>query len=162
EAVDRTLLRREFKTDNGLLMKPEGLREFADLGDDWERYKKQYAPKRDASKEESRRVIAFARLVAKADDAAFHKQIGSYREVDEYLRFLAVTTFIANPDSFFALGHNYYLYLHPKTNKFYFLPWDLDRAFANLPNLGSYNQQMNLSLTHPYAGTHRLTERLLA
>ena len=56
-------------------------------------------------------------------------------------------------------GHNYYLYLDPKTNKLRFLPWDLDRAFANFPILGSNSQQMNLSLTRSYAGPHRLTER---
>ena len=60
------------------------------------------------------------------------------------------------------LGHNYYLYLHPTTNRLHFIPWDLDRAFANFPILGSNRQQMDLSFTHPYAGTHRLTERLLA
>src|SRR5439155_1251382 len=46
EAVDRALLRTHFGSDQGLLMKPEGLRDFADLGADWGRYKKPYAPKR--------------------------------------------------------------------------------------------------------------------
>ena len=101
-------------------------------------------------------------LVQRADDATFRKEIGGFLDVDAYLRFLAVTAFVANADSFFVLGHNYYLYLHPKTNRLHFIPWDLDRAFANLPILGSNSRQMNLSLTHPYAGTHRLTERLLA
>ena len=36
-------------------------------------------------------VIEFARLVNKADDAEFQKQIGSYLDVDEFLRFLGVT-----------------------------------------------------------------------
>ena len=76
-------------------------------------------------------MIAFARLVHKADDATFRKEIGSYLDIDSYLRFLAATAFVANSDSFFVLGHNYYLYLHPKTNKLHFIPWDLDRAFAN-------------------------------
>jgi hypothetical protein len=42
------------------------------------------------------------------------------------------------------------------------MPWDLDRSFANLPVFGSNNMQMNLSMTHPYAGPHRLTDRLMA
>ena len=82
-------------------------------------------------------MIAFARLVHKADDATFRKEIGSYLDVDDYLRFLAATAFVANADSFFVLGHNYYLYLHPKTGRLHFIPWDLDRAFANFPILGS-------------------------
>ncbi len=162
EDVDKRFLHTHFGNDNGLLMKPEGLREFQHQGDDWEQYKKRYAPKRDATKAEAGRVIAFARLVHKADDAEFRKGIASYLDVDAYLRYLAATSFVANADSFFSLGHNYYLYLHPKTGRFHFFPWDLDRAFANLPFLGSNTQQLDLSITRPYAGTHRLTERVLA
>lgn len=162
EPVDKAFLMAHFKTDEGLLMKPEGLRDFQHQGDDWERYKKNYAPKRDATKSEAQRIIAFARLVHKADDAEFQKEIASYLEVDAYLRFLATTAFVANADSFFALGHNYYLYLHPKTRRLTFIPWDLDRAFANFPMLGSNTRQLDMSLQHPYAGPHRLTDRLLA
>ena len=82
--------------------------------------------------------------------------------MDAYLRFLAATAFVANADSFFVLGHNYYLYLHPKTGRFHFVPWDLDRAFANLPFLGTNEQKLDLSITRPYAGPHRLTDRLFA
>lgn len=162
EEVDKPFLRDRFGDDKGLLMKPEGLKEFEDRGEGWDKYKKQYAPKREATKGEAARMIAFARLVHKSDDATFKKEIGAYLDVDNYLRFLAATSFVANTDSFFVLGHNYCMYLHPKTNKLHFVPWDLDRAFANFPILGSSNQQMDLSLTHPYAGTHRLTDRLLA
>jgi hypothetical protein len=162
EEVDKPFLRAHFGSDKGLLMKPEGLRDFEDKGDKWDAYKKQHAPKREATKEEAARLIAFARLVHKADDAAFGKEIASHLDVDGYLRFLAATAFLANTDSFFVLGHNYYLYLHPKTQRLHFLPWDLDRAFANFPILGSNVRQMDLSLAHPYGGTHRLTERLLA
>lgn len=161
EEVDKPFLKDRFGDDKGLLMKPEGLREFEDRGDDWERYKRQYAPKREATPEEARRLIGFARLVQKGDDPTFQKEIGSYLDVDNYLRFVATTSFLANGDNFF-FGHNYYLYLNPKTERLHLIPWDLDRAFANFPILGSNNQQMNLSLTQPYSGTHRLTERLLA
>ncbi|MBM3982342.1 MAG: hypothetical protein FJ304_19160, partial [Planctomycetes bacterium] len=114
---------------------------------------------RDATPEEGRRLIAFAKMVDKADDATFRKDIESHLDVDNYLRFMAATAFLANTDSFFDIGHNYYLHLNPKTNKVQFLPWDLDRAFANFGNAA---RNMDLSLIHPYGGTHKLTERLLA
>ncbi len=107
-------------------------------------------------------MIAFARLVHKADEAIQQADRVHYLDIDNYLRFLAATSFVANSDSFFVLGHNCYLYLDPKTDKLRFIPWDLDRAFANFPILGSNAQQMNLSLIRPYAGPHRLTERVLA
>jgi spore coat protein H len=161
ESVDKAFLKDRFGDDSGLLMKPENLREFDDRGDDWERYKAQYVPKRAPTADEAKRVIGFARLVHKADDATFKKEIGSYLDVDNYLRFVAATSFIANTDNLF-FGHNYCLYLHPRTNRLHVIPWDLDRAFANFPILGTNSQQMNLSLTHPYSGAHRLTDRLLA
>lgn len=162
EEIDKQFLKSRFQDEKGLLMKPEGLREFEDKGDDWTKYSKQFAPKREATKDEAARLIAFAKLVHKSDDATFQNQIGDYLDINGYLRFLAVTSYVANTDSFFVLGHNYCMYLHPKTNKLHFIPWDLDRAFANFPILGSNGQQMNMSLEHPYAGNHRLTERLLA
>lgn len=162
EPIDKAFLRDHFGTDQGLLMKPEGLRDFTDLGDDWDKYKKTYAPKDPPTKEQAARVIAFARLVSKADDATFAREIGSFLDIDGYLRYLATTAYIANSDSFFGLGHNFYAYLDPKTNKLTFFPWDVDRAFANLPIFGSNNKQMDMSFTHPYAGPHRLTDRLMA
>ena len=161
EHVDKSFLRAFFGTDKGLLMKPEGLRDLEYKGDDWERYKKNFVPKRDATAEESKRIVAFVRLIHKADDEEFRKEIDSYLDIDAYLRFLAATAYVANSDSFFVLGHNFYIYLLP-TGQFRFIPWDLDRSFANFPILGSNDQQMNMSFTHPYAGTHRLTERVLA
>lgn len=159
EEIDKPFLRDRFGDDKGLLMKPEGVRDFTDMGDEWERYKRPYEPKRDAKPDEAKRMIAFARLVDRADDATFRKEIDSYLDVDNYLRFLATTSFVSSTDSIFTGGHNYYLYLHPVTRKLHFLPWDLDRAFANFGNAA---QNMDLSLLHPYGGTHKLTDRLLA
>lgn len=161
EPVDKGFLKDRFSTGGGLLMKPEQVREVEYLGDDWAKYTKRYAPRRDATPAEAKRVIAFAKLVHKADDATFRKEIGSYLDPDAYLRFLAATMYVANSDSFFALGHNYYLYLHPTTGRFHFVPWDVDRAWANFPIHGSNNRQMDQSFTKPYA-THKLTDRLLA
>ncbi|MFO0937565.1 MAG: CotH kinase family protein [Gemmataceae bacterium] len=162
EDVGKSFLRERFGTDKGLLMKPEGVRDFDFRGEKWDSYKASYKVKRDATKDEANRLIAFCRLVHKADDATFNKEIESYVDIDNYLRFLAVTAYIANTDSFFALGHNYCLYLHPQSKKLHFIPWDLDRSFSNFPIFGTNNQQMNLSFSHPYAGPHRLNDRLFA
>lgn len=163
EAVDKAFLQDRLGSSEGLLFKPERVRDIEDLGEDWTAYEQAYEPARDAKPEEAARLMAFARLVAQADDQAFAEQIESFLDVEAYLRFLAATAFVANTDSFFVLGHNYYLYLHPTSGQFYFIPWDVDRALGNFPGvLGSNAELMKLRLTHPYAGEHRLTERLLA
>jgi putative membrane-bound dehydrogenase-like protein len=162
EPVDRKFTADRFKTDRGLLMKPQRLRGIDYLGSEWEKYRDQYQPQSQPTKEEASRVIAFAKLVNEASDQQFHKEIGSYLDVDAFLRFLAVNALLSNVESFFALGHNYSLFLHPQTNKFIFLPGDLELALANFLMMGSPDQLMNLSLTRPYPGENRLADRLLA
>lgn len=160
--VDKSFLRDRFDSDDGLLMKPERTRDFEYKGDEWATYEKDYSAKRKPKPAELSRLLAFAKLVQSADDATFRDQIAGYLNVDGFLRFLAATAYVSNSDSFFALGHNYYLYLHPKTGQLHFMPWDLDRAFANFPIFGTNSQQMDLSLVQPYPGKHRLTDRILA
>jgi spore coat protein H len=161
QPVDKAFLKEHFKTDVGLLMKPERLQGLDHLGDDWERYKTTYQPKRDATPDEQKRVIAFTKLVNRSDDAAFRKEIESFLDVDVFLRFLAVHSVIVHIDSFFVTGHNYCLYLHPQTNKFHFIPWDVDRAFANFGVFGTPAQQLDLSLVKPYQAS-KLPDRLMA
>lgn len=162
EQVDRTFLKARFKNGKGLLLKPERLHRLEYLGDDWAAYKDLYRPRHEPSKKEARRLIEFIRLVSKADDERFRKEIGSYLDVDGFLRFMAVNALIVNLDSFFTLGHNYYIYLDPETNRFTFIPWDMDLSFAGFPMGGSAEQQMDLSLMHPHAGKNPLIDRLLA
>src|SRR5207244_8583378 len=81
-------------------------------------------------------------------------------DVDEFLRFMAVNSLIANIDSFFGLGHNYFLYLSPKDNRFHFIPWDLDLGFGGFPFAG--NDLTDWTIAQPYMGKNRLSERVLA
>jgi hypothetical protein len=161
ESVDKNFLKLHYKNDKGLLMKPERIRSLDYLGENWERYKGTYQPKRDAKPEESRRVIDFTKLVNQAADADFNREIANYLDVDAFLKYLAVTAAVSNLDSFFTNGHNYCLYLHPGTNKFHFIPWDVDLSLGNFPIFGTPEQQMDLSLTRPYVA-NRLADRLMA
>jgi putative membrane-bound dehydrogenase-like protein len=162
EDVDRRFLADRFRTDRGLLLSPFGLRGLDYLGDDWERYRGPYQPRSEPTREEAKRLIDFARLVNQAGDDQFRKEIASYLDVDEFLRFLAANALLSNVESFFALGHNYHLYLNPDTNRFVFLPGDLEFSLANFLLMGSAEQLMDLSLTHPYPGDNKLADRLLA
>jgi spore coat protein H len=162
EHVDKVFLKEHFKDNTGLLMKPERLRGIDFLGDDWERYKNRFFPKRDPTAEESKRIIDFARLISKGDDAAFKKEIGDYLDIDNFLRFIAVNTMLPNTDNFLTTGHNYYIYLHPKTKQLAFMPWDLDISFAGFPVMGSVKEQTNWDLLKPAPSKTKLVDRLLA
>jgi spore coat protein H len=162
ENVDANFLAHHFGSGKGLAMKPFRVRGIDALGDDWERYKGQYQPQREATKDEAKRVMEFAKLVNQASDDEFKKQIGSFIDVDAFLRFLAANALTSNLESFFALGHNYTLYLDPKTNKFHFIPGDLEFSLANFLLMGSADQLMDLNVTKPYPGENKLPDRLLA
>lgn len=162
EPVDRTFVEAQFHTAKGLLLKPERLRGIDDLGEDWEKYKGQYQPQSVPTREQSERVVKFARLIHRADDKQFRGEIVGYLDVDAFLRFMAVNALLANADNFFTLGYNYSLYLHPETNKFQFIPGEQEMAFANFLMMGTSDQLMDMSLVRPYTGENKLVDRLLA
>ncbi len=162
EDIDGAFVAEHFGSDKGLLMKPFGLRGIDYLGEDWTRYSAHYRPQREATKDEAKRVVDFAKLVNQASDDEFKKQIGSFLDVEAFLRFTAANALTANLQGFHALGHNYHLYLDPKTNRFSFLPADLEFSFANFLLMGTGEQLLNLSITKPYPGENKLPDRLLA
>jgi spore coat protein CotH len=162
EHVDKSFLKDRFKNGKGLLLKPEKLRDIEYLGEDWKRYEDRYRPKHEPKVKEAQRVIDFARLIQKGSDEQFQKEIDSYLDVNEFLRFLAANTLVINQDCFHTTGHNYYIYLNPVTNKFVFFPWDLDLSLAGFTMMSSSAKQLDLSLVHPHAGPHKLIDRLLA
>jgi spore coat protein CotH len=166
EQVDKNFLKDHFKTTDGVLMKPEV--KFGNMrgplgyvGDDWAPYKDILAPKHEPTKKEAERIIGFLKLLNRGTDEQFKKEIESYLDMDEFLRFLAVTSLLVNLDSFFTGGHNAYIYLHPETNKLIFIPWDLDLSFGGFFLMGQPDQQVETSLTHPFPGEHKLVDRVL-
>ena len=97
-------------------MKPEGLRGgVQNLGADWNTWVTPAAD-RDATPHERERVMEFGQLVSQTD-LGVRSRIGSYLDIEEFLRFLAVNAFIANGDSYLGGGH-LYIYLDPADDKF--------------------------------------------
>lgn len=161
EEIDKAFLRRRFQTDKGMLLKPEGTQGLEYKGEDWAAYS-WFEPKSKPKKAEAQRLIDLTRLIHKADDEQFRREIGSLLDTDQFAGFLAANTLLANMDSFLTQVHNYYVYLSPKTNKFVFLPWDMDLSMGAFFMAGSAEQLQNLSIRHPHVGENKLIERLLA
>ena len=127
EDVNSKFLERALPKGKGLLMKPEQLGGgIHSLGTTWAQYVPKLRPDRDATPHEQRRVMEFSELCSQGDVAVFRSKIGSYLDVEQFLRFIAVNAFISNWDSYLGGGHNFYLYLDPTDDKFRFIPWDQD------------------------------------
>lgn len=162
EPVDKVFLADRFGKANGMLLKPERAQGFPHLGDDWSAYKDRYHPKDDPKPKEARRLIEFTKLIHKADDDEFQRRVGEFMDVDAFLKLTAANTALTNLDSFFGVGHNYYLYLNPATDKFVWVPYDLDHSLGGFGMFGSAEQMMNWSIRKPYVGDNKLVQRLLA
>ncbi len=161
EEIDKAFLKRHYDTSKGMLLKPEGTQGMEYKGEDFKDYS-WFEPKSKPSEEEAQHLIEFTRLIHKADDEQFRREIGSLLDTDQFARFLAVNTLLANMDSFLTQVHNYYVYLPPQTKKFEFLPWDMDLSLGAFPMAGSAEQLQDLSISHPHVGQNKLVERLLA
>ena len=160
ENIDSAFFRERLGTRGGAILKPVTQSLFADLGDDWSRYRQIYDPKTDLTDAQIRRIIEFCRLVTWAGDAEFAEKVGEYLDLEEFARFMAVTTWLSTLDSILSLGQNFYVYLHPRSNKFQFLPWDLDHSFGQFGMGASQSERENLSIMHPWRGENRFLERV--
>lgn len=161
EEIDKAFLNRHYLTKKGMLLKPEGTQGMEYKGEDFKDYT-WFEPKSKPTDEEAQRLIDFTRLIHKADDEQFRREIGKLLHTDQFARFLAVNTLLSNMDSFLTQVHNYYVYLPPQSNKFEFLPWDMDLSLGAFPMAGSAELLQDLSISHPYVGQNKLIERLLA
>ena len=161
EPVDKAFVAERFGSKRTPVFKPVTYDLFKHLGEDWPAYAGIYDLKTEATREQQRRVIELARLVTSATDAAFAAQIGDFLDLDEFARFLAGEVLLSNYDSILADGQNFYMYLDPRSNKFGFVPWDLDAAWGDFW-LATKPEFERASIWHPWVGENRFLERVMA
>lgn len=162
EAVNRDFLEVHGGGSRGLLVKPERLQGLEYLGEEWAAYTNRYDPKGTVNAEDTRRLIELARLIARADDATFERELPSRLDLPVFLKYVAVTALLANYDSFVGNGHNYYLFQPSEARPALFIPWDLNEAFGGHPMAGTRVDQAELSVLRPAGSPNRLLERVLS
>lgn len=162
EAVDKDFALERFGSRRTPVFKPVTYQLFQHLGDDWNAYSDIYDLKTEATEAQRRRVIEFARLVSFASDAEFAGQVGTFLDLDRFARYLACEVLLSNYDGFLSNGQNFHIYLDPDSNKFGFIPWDLDLSWGGFFLLGTTRQRERASIWHPWIGEHRLLERVMA
>jgi spore coat protein CotH len=73
-------------------------------------------------------LFRFLEVLNDCPDETFPSEIEKVLDVDQVLRFLAVSVMIVHLDNYIGMGHNYYLY--EDNGKFTVVPWDLNMAFG--------------------------------
>jgi hypothetical protein len=162
ENPDREWARERFNESGVVLFKPVTYELFKDLGDDWKAYAGIYDPKTKIKPAQTSRVIAFAKLFTHANDAAFEQHVGDYIDLDEFARFIACEVILSNYDGILNDGQNFLMYLDPSTDRFGFIPWDLDQTWGEFPFIGTIAQKEQASIWHPWVGENRFIQRMLA
>ena len=158
EEVNKDFLHEHFGTAKGLLIRPERTRNLAYFGDDWAEYGR-YNIQSEATPFTAARFMEFTRTINLAGDEEFCTGIEEFLDADAFLRFLAVNVLIINLDSMLVNGHNFYVYIHPKTGRISFIPWDLHLSF------GWHGQTLEewaaLTIERPYRDSNRLLDRVM-
>lgn len=161
EAIDEDFALERFGSRRTPIFKPVTYELFQSLGDDWSAYEAIYDLKTKATPEQLQRVIDFAKLVSRADDGEFAQRVGDFLDLERFARYLACEVLLSNYDGFLSDGQNFYVYLDPVSNKFGFIPWDLDLSWGGFFLLGSTKDRERASIFHPWVGVHRLLERVM-
>jgi len=162
ENPDADWAREQFGCEGVALFKPVTYELFKDLGDDWKAYEGIYDPKTKLKPSQYRRMIALARFVTHASKTDFDQGVGEFIDLDEFARFLACQVILSNYDGFLSNGQNFLIYLDPNTEKFGFIPWDLDHCWGEFPFVGTIEQREQASIWRPWVGENRFLERMLA
>src|SRR5688572_67056 len=161
EAVDNEFAAERFGSRATPIFKPVTYTLFEDLGDEWTAYAPIYDLKTKATPDQQRRVIDFARLVSSASDAEFAARVGDFLDLDEFARFLAGQVLLPCYDGILSDGQNFYMYLDSRSDKFGFIPWDLNSAWGMIW-IASKAEQARASIWHPWMGENRFIERVMA
>jgi spore coat protein CotH len=126
-------------------------------------YLEQMGLKTNENKPEYSALLHFLDVLNNEPDETFVEEIKKVLDVDQVLRFLAVSAVLVHLDNYIGMGHNYYLY--EVEGKFTIIPWDLNMSFGNFNSNLDRSGIINFMIDEPTAGTvadRPLVARLLA
>ncbi len=109
-------------------------------------------------------LFCFLEVLNNCPDETFPSEIEKVLDVDQVLRFLAVSVMMVHLDNYIGMGHNYYLY--EINGKFTVIPWDLNMAFGTFGmGVGRGTNITDFYIDEPTTGAvmeRPLVNRLLA
>ncbi len=105
-------------------------------------------------------LLHFLNVLNNTPDETFAAEIEKVLDVDQVLRYLAVSSMLVHLDNYTGMGHNYYLY--ERNGYFTILPWDLNMSFGTF---GGGGNAADFYIDEPVTGgmdSRPLVKRLLA
>ena len=130
ETVRKPLLERAFGNSDGPLY--EGT--VVDFYEGWEN---SFEHKRGDDTRGRAHINAIIDLLA--DPKATEADIGKLVDLDSFYRFWATEGLVGFWDGYSGNKNNFFAYLNPEDNKFYFIPWGMDSIFTKQSKLEFMN-----------------------
>lgn len=142
EDIDAAYLSRHFSVATGDLYKPAGIgSDLKWINDDIASYSGMDL-KTNAATSDGQKLINMLNALNHGGD------IERYLDVDNVLRYLAVSTALVNLDSYQGqIKHNYYLY--EQNGKFSILPWDLNMSMGGFAMGMNGSQSVDFPIDEP-------------
>ena len=133
ESIRNPLLERAFGNSDGALF--EGT--VVDFYEDWEN---SFEYKRGGDEEQGRAHIN-ALIDTLANRNATEADIGKLIDLESFYRFWAIEGLVGFWDGYSGNKNNFFVYLNPEDDKFYFIPWGMDSIFTKLSKLEFMNDR---------------------
>ena len=132
ETVRKPFLERAFGNSNGPLY--EGT--VIDFYEDWEN---SFEHKRGDDELGRAQIITLIDVLA--DPKATEADIGELIDLESFYRFWAIEGLVGFWDGYSGNKNNFFIYLNPEDNKFYFTPWGMDSIFTKMSKLEFMNDR---------------------
>jgi len=123
ESVRAPFLANHFGSSKGVLF--EGA--IVDFFDGWSLA---FEPKRGNKERGIARIRQLVEVLENSDDATLEADIADIVDLDAFYKFWALEGLLGFWDGYSGNKNNFFLYLHPVTNLFHFMPWGADMAFT--------------------------------
>lgn len=81
--------------------------------------------------------LIYAVDTSSTSDEKIFSSLGKWIDLDNYIKYHALTTLINNPDAF---ENNFYIMREEANMPYKFLPWDFDRCFERKNDVGLYGE----------------------
>lgn len=136
EHIDEQFVKSRFGNNDGNLYKCLWPADMVYRGADPNLYKFQtvgrrdYALKTNLTEDDYSDLSNLIDIINNSPYATFPEKLGKVFNVNNFLKYLAIEALISNWDGYSYNKNNFYLYHNQQTDKFEFIPYDLDNTFG--------------------------------
>ncbi len=131
QQVNKDFLGEWYSSKKGNNYKGEPQGELSWLGENKEQYKTKYEKKTNEEEDDWSDLINLINVINNSQN--LENELPKYLNTDRAIWYFALCNAFVNLDSYVFSSHNYYIYNNPATNKFDFIPWDVNESFGTFP-----------------------------